>query len=139
MIKNISALYRKIIIYLNQNLKIYDLSGSQIGMVKIIYKSDGISSYKLSEILELDKSTTAKTIQKLKNDGYIYREDNKNDNRSFFIYPTEKLKEVIPNILEIEEKCINIVTKDMSEIEKNIFFELTRKATENIIEYNRNS
>jgi DNA-binding MarR family transcriptional regulator len=73
----------------------------------MIAAKEGISQKALSEELLIDKATTAKAIRKLEEEGYVYRENDPEDNRYHLIFLTEFGKTSLPKI----QKVINDVNK----------------------------
>lgn len=135
MLKSISILYRKTQMYLNEQLISLSLTSGQATFIICICENKGISQNKLAEKLEMDKSTVAKTLGKLENDGYISRLINDRDTRILNIYPTDKALETYPKLLEIGSKWVGEITKDFTDIEKKIFEQLMYKTTNNVIDY----
>lgn len=87
------------------------------------------------ELLDMNKSTVTKMVAKLEENGYMTREANACDSRSFDVYPTEKAYEVLPELQRIGTGWVDEITADMTEIEKAVFFDLLRKSAERAGKY----
>lgn len=135
MIKSNSILYRKTQMYLNEKMVSYNLSSGQAAILLVAYDHPGIMQNQIGEKLDLDKSTVAKTIGKLEQDGYITRSVNPNDSRSFYIYPTQKTIDIYPTIMEIGTSWKKELAKGLTDIEYDIFMQLLKRVTANATKY----
>ncbi len=135
MINKISTLHCKSKNYCNEQLAKHDITYRQGRIMALIADNPGISQTKLCEAIKLDKGTVAKVIIKLEEDNYITKEINPNDSRSFYIYPTSALLDVIPEFKEVKSSWDEIITKGLSDIEIQIFKELLNRAEKNALEY----
>lgn len=135
MIKEISILYRKMQMYLNEKTMPFELSSGQFSFIMLIYHHPGINQNKIGELLNIDKSTVAKTLTKLEQDGFIKKTINPQDSRSFFIFPTQKTVEIHPKICKIGDEWKKTLTQGLSDIEADIFIQLLNKVTANAKKY----
>ena len=106
--------------YFDKVLKEYELSSGSYPYLLTLRKNEGISQNKISKELGHDKAMSARTITKLIKLGYIERKEDEADSRAYRLYLTEKAKVIIPKVLEEIHKLINLITKDLSEEEKDI-------------------
>ena len=81
---------------------ISDIEFREIGLEKGQYQflvriceNPGINQERLSNMLKVDKTTTAKAVKKLISKDYILKEQSEKDKRAFKLYPNEKAKEVL--------------------------------------------
>lgn len=63
---------------------------------------------------------SARTISKLMDLGYIYREEDEADSRAYKLYLTEKAETIIPKVIKEIYNLIDLITEDLSEDEKII-------------------
>jgi DNA-binding MarR family transcriptional regulator len=96
--KYISAIYRHLQILIADQLQPFRIGSGQFTFLLTIANREGITQKALSEELLIDKTTTAKAIKKLEEEGYIRRETNPADNRYHLLYLTELGKEVLPKV-----------------------------------------
>lgn len=103
-----------------EKLGIYDLSPAKHTMVLAICRNPGVTGEWLSRELCINKSTVTRAIASLLSDGYIERIPNDLDKRELFIYPTEKMKNVLPIVREISRRWWELISEELSgeEIEK---------------------
>ncbi len=135
MINKISTLHCKSKNFFNEQLAKHDITYRQGRIMALIAENPGISQSKLCEAIKLDKGTVAKVILKLEEDNYITKEINPNDSRSFYIYPSDSLLEIIPEFKDVKKSWDEILTKGLSDIEIQIFKELLNRAEKNALEY----
>lgn len=75
---------------LDQKLKPYHLSHSQIFLLASLYQKEGIIQHTLCEIHNIDKAAVGRSIDKLAKLGYLKKEPSSNDRRKKNIYLTKK-------------------------------------------------
>ena len=75
------------------DIKDKDLGKGQLIIIKVLSRSgDGKTQDELSKMLLLDKTTVARTLQKMIKNGYVIRIKDKKDHRINRIYLTDKSK-----------------------------------------------
>lgn len=94
--KSISILYRKSHIWLNNGCVQYSLTAAQAVVILIVCDFKVLTQDEITKRLGLDKSVIAKTVTKLEERGFLVRETNAKDKRTYNITPTEKAWEVYP-------------------------------------------
>ncbi|MFR1724729.1 MarR family winged helix-turn-helix transcriptional regulator [Emergencia timonensis] len=132
MLKMISQIYRRTQIYMNERMKDVELSGALAPFVMITCENGEMVQNKFCELMDMSKGTVAKTMNKLEEHGYVKRCANAADGRSIDVYPTERAREVYPNLVQAGEDWVGVMTEGMTEIERNIFLELLKKVSGNI-------
>lgn len=74
----------------------------------------GISPSKLSQILQLEKSTISRLLKNIKQKGFINIESSKNDKRGQSIYLTKKGEQNVKQIQESNNKILNECLKSLN-------------------------
>ncbi|MCM1989466.1 MarR family winged helix-turn-helix transcriptional regulator [Oceanirhabdus seepicola] len=105
--------------------------GQYLFLVRIC-ENPGINQERLSNMLKVDKTTTAKAVKKLILKGYIIKEQSEKDKRSFKLYPNEKAKEIYEFLRKEEDYTTKNALKDFSDEEKEIAYKLLNKMRLNI-------
>lgn len=121
--------------YIAKNLKAHNLGCGQYAFLLTLYNNNGISQDTLSELLSIDKGTTAKAVKKLQDEGYILREVDSVDRRAYKLYTTEKALQVKPYILEVLSNCNDILSIDFTKEEKELALKLLKKMSENAVSF----
>ncbi|MGG3625115.1 MarR family transcriptional regulator [Bacillus gobiensis] len=88
--KWISVLHRQFQIYLNRELKDYEINSSEYIFLVNLYAEDSISQERLSSNLYINKAATTRAISRLENMGYVQRTKDPSDSRAYLVTLTEK-------------------------------------------------
>ncbi len=107
--KAISYLYRYEQIYIGKKIEPYGIGSGQFPFLMRLYREDGINQESLSNYLKIDKGTTTRAIQKLVDEGYVFRQRDEKDGRAYRVFLTEKGKELEPEMKKIVSKWEDIL------------------------------
>jgi DNA-binding MarR family transcriptional regulator len=107
--KAISYLYRYEQIYIGKKIEPYGIGSGQFPFLMRLYREDGINQESLSNYLKIDKGTTTRAIQKLVNEGYVFRQRDEKDKRSYRVFLTEKGKKLEPDLKKIVSEWEDIL------------------------------
>ncbi len=124
----ISMLYRASNCYINKELCKYGIGSGQYIFLLYVFNNNGCNQEEISTVLNIDKGTTARALQKLEKEGYINKEIDKNDRRINHIIITKKgseIKNIIIKILKFLGK--NVVFRFYGKRKKGTF-EIIRKS-----------
>lgn len=108
--KWISVLHRQFQIYLNRELKSYDIHASEYIFLVNLYEKDGVTQEQLSTNLFINKAATARAIGRLEKLGYVQRTRNPNDGRAYLVTLTAKglkMRNMIQDKLKYWTKVIS--------------------------------
>jgi len=130
--KYISAIYRHQQIVINNQLKPYGIGSGQYIFLINIHKNEGMSQKELSKLVTIDKTTTAKAVRKLEDEGYIYREQDEEDKRYHKLYLTQKGKDFIPTLKKILRSNTENLSSGMSEKQHDQTIESLKLMLENV-------
>ena len=97
----------------------------------VICRHPGRTQDELAASLCISKSTIARGIEWLVENGYVNREPKTDDRRSLLIYPTEKMLEIYPRIRDIADSWNEILAKDISEQELLLTYSVITRMAEN--------
>ncbi len=75
----------------NIQFKKYNIGGGQHAFLTRIYENPGLNQEELSYMLKIDKTTVAKSLKRLEENGFIRKVKSQEDNRQWLLYPTDKL------------------------------------------------
>ena len=128
----ISAIYRHMQILISAELAPYRIgSGQYIFLMAIAFRQP-ITQKALSEVLLIDKTTTAKAIAKLEAEGYVRREADPADNRYNLLYLTDSGREVVPKVQEALARVKNKTRKGISDEEYDMLVSLLKIVLRNL-------
>lgn len=132
--KHITGIYRHLQIIINHDLNPFGLGSGQYVFLGTLAQNEGISQKELSAMIKIDKTTTAKALKKLEAEGYIYRQQDQEDKRYNRLYLTQKGKDFLPVMREKLAKTTEILTRNMSDDQKDLAYELLEVMMSNAVE-----
>ncbi len=108
-------------------LKRYSISTNHYRVLVIVYNNENINQKNLSEILNVDGTTMVHFIDHLEDEGYLKREKNHEDRRSFHLILTKKGNSIIDPICKLRDEVQNQCLKEATENEKRLFRDICKK------------
>lgn len=118
--KFISFLYRYSQIYLDKKLEPYHIGSGQFYLLMPIFKTNGMNQESLSRSIKVDKATVTRAIQKLVDEGYVIRQRDEEDRRSYRIFLTEKGRAIEPGVKKIALEWEKILLSGFDEDRQNM-------------------
>ncbi len=118
--------------YIERRLDQYGIGTGQFRYILLLSRNDGINQEKLSQLLELDKTTTARAVAKLLALGMVRRETDPADNRSFCLHLTEKGRGLVPIILEILGESTERMISGFAPNEREKFISFLSRVHDNL-------
>ena len=103
--------------YITDRMQPYELKACHAINLSHICGKPGISQDALTRLRHADKSSIARQVASLEEDGFITRVPCKDDKRIMKLYPTDKALELLPTITEILEYWENLLSQDFTEEE----------------------
>jgi len=120
----------------SKNYSHMHLGDGQLRLIMYLMKDkEGKSQEELSKDLELDKTSITRAIKRLEGNGYVKRERNPKDRRSYSVYLTDAAREIYPNIIRNKEIMERILMQGISEDEFRQFSDTLKKIRRNIKKY----
>ena len=90
--------------YFNNSLAKYDLNLIQVLCIARIYNEENLNQKDLSDSLYITKGAITKAIKKLESNGIIIREQSKDDKRHNVLRLSQKGKDLIPILEDINSQ-----------------------------------
>ena len=118
MLNNVS---RSQAIYRSARISAKDLLVSHYAFVFAICQKEGRSQEEIARELCLNKSTVARALNTLEENGYIERRPTPNDKRQLSVYPTDKMLAVLPEIKEASDDWMKLLSEGIPQDELDIF------------------
>lgn len=131
ILRYVSILYRYSQMYLASRLKPLHSSVGLYPFMLAICRRPGMNQEGLSEILVMDKGTTAKAVKNLERKGYIVRESDQTDRRTNRLYPTAPGEEFRDKLDVFLLEWKEILWKDFSASERTQSCDLIRRMAAN--------
>ena len=136
--KTLNNISRSQSVFRSERLKAEGICAAHHTFILAICLHSGSSQEELSREICLNKSTVARTVGYLEEKGYVRREANLNDKRSFLVYPTDKMLEIFPLVSNITREWNERISEDIPVEELEAFYsvlsrmeEKAKKLTEN--------
>lgn len=129
--KYISCIHRSGNVFLSKRLNQYGVGYGQYLFLLYLYKFDGLSQEELSEILNIDKGTTARAVKKLEEHELVIRVKDKSDKRTNKVYVTDKGKSIEEGIYQVLREWEEILTSNLTIEEKNQILNILKKISIN--------
>ena len=129
---NVSILYRNVQKYLDKELARFDIGSGQLLFLFFINENEGITMQEATRILEVDKGTTTKSIQKLIEQEYVNARVDEKDKRVKRLYTTPKAAEVMNALYECRKLLRSRLAKDIDFVR---FEELLEETCDNARQY----
>ncbi|MDH4424581.1 MULTISPECIES: MarR family winged helix-turn-helix transcriptional regulator [Bacillus] len=127
----ISLLHRYGNVYINEQLKEFNIGAGQYQFLAVLYENEGASQDEIASILKVDKGTTARAIAKLEKEGYVERKVFTVDKRIKKLYLTDKAYTFEAKLTEILLGWKNILVEDLSTEEQEYVLKLFKKMAGN--------
>lgn len=121
--------------YRDEKLKEFGLNGCQCTFIFNVCKNPGISQDKLAEDIFINKSNVTRQLAALEKSGFVKRQTGEPDRRVIEVYPTEKAVEVLPKMRKILASWNDYITDELSNEEKEMFFNLLTKVANKSKQY----
>ncbi len=131
--KYISLIHRQANAFFTKEFSKFGFGSGQYMFMIHLYKNDGISQESLSELVNIDKGTTAKAIKKLEELNFIVRSKDSKDKRINRIYLTSKALDIKNDFFSVLTKWENILTNELSPDEISIGLNILNKLSKNVI------
>lgn len=116
----------------NIEFKEIDLSRGQYLYLVRICEEPGIILERMANLLKVDKTTSARAIQKLEKKGLIERRSDSSNKKIKKIYPTAKGEELYPLLLREEHHSNEAALKGLNEAEQDQLLSLLNRVADNI-------
>lgn len=100
VLRDIGVIARALDSIANIEFKEFDLTRGQYLYLVRIFEDPGIIQDKLAERIKVDRTTTARAIQKLEKNGFIEKREDEKNRKIKRLFPTAKGKATAPLILK---------------------------------------
>lgn len=130
---SLSLVYRKFTIFLNEELKEYNLSAPEYPcLMFILFYKDGILQDDLVRALQIAKSATTRTLQSLEDKGFIKRVASTHSLRHKHIYALPKALALKDTLYKIRIKWENMIFASVDTADKETTLKVLRSLSQNI-------
>lgn len=135
VLRKIGTISRIVRVKSDIKFKKYDLQKGQYIFVVRICEHPGLNLMELTQMLNVDKSTTTKAVQKLEKADYVIKTHLKSNKKNIALFPTEKAKQVYENIIKEENVRADLCFRGFTEEEKEQALQYLERMCANIETY----
>ena len=128
--KMLNNICRSQAIYRHSRVLADDLQSSHYAFVLAICREPGRSQEDLARELCVNKSTVARNINYLEENGYVSRSSLPHDKRQFSVFPTEKALCVLPEIKAASLEWMRLLSEGISQDELDTFDSVLKRMQE---------
>jgi DNA-binding MarR family transcriptional regulator len=128
----ISNTARKLSQQLSSSFQSFDITSEQWSVLNRLAKQDGITQKELSLRAVKDPTNLTRILDQLERKGWIRREANQEDRRSFLTYVTESGRSLNEKLLPLEAEFIENISSGLSVSEMTILKKTLSQINENI-------
>ncbi|WP_456287393.1 MarR family transcriptional regulator [Paenibacillus sp. AK002] len=132
VLREIGMIARSLDSISNIEFKQYDLTKGQYLYLVRICEHPGIIQEKLSEMIKVDRTTTARAIKKLEMNGFIDRREDQYNKKIKKLFPTEKGSNVYPLIKRENDYSNLVALSGFSASEVEVMFEFIQRVRHNV-------
>jgi len=132
--KWISILHRQAQIYINRELKAYNINSSEyFYLANLTGDGEGCNQKYLSDLNHIDDALTTRVLKKLEEKGFIFKVRSQKDKRAYHIHLTNKGIEIQPKVLAVLRKWTEIISEGMDEMERDAIIKTLMLMSENAL------
>lgn len=122
--RQITKIARDVSRFTQKTLKESGVGPSEIDVLHVIRKNNGVTQKDICEKTGFDKGAVARIIVSLEKKQFIYRKDNPTDKRSSLIYANKKADALKDSKASIEAKYYTWLLEDVNEKDKEVFLKV---------------
>lgn len=134
VLRTIGSIARALDSIANIEFKQLELAKSQYLYLVRIFEQPGIIQEQLSNELKVDRTTVARSVQKLANQGLITREQKGENQKNKQLYPTEQGKILYPLIARENKYSNNRALTGFTKSEQEQFLAFLNRVDQNLAE-----
>lgn len=128
--RDITALTRCGSYFRGEKLAAFGLKAVHTPYLTRIATHPGISQDKLAQMLFLNKSSVARQVAALEENGFVVRKPSDSDKRVMELYLTEKAEALMPQIRQVLQEWEHVLTDDLTEEEVETISRILAKMKE---------
>ena len=127
LMHHVAEIARCAALFRQEELTPLGLKSCHASYLDTICSYPGITQDQLARRIFINKSNVARQLVILEEDGFVERRPSPGDKRAIQVFPTEKAKEVLPEIVRIFRVWESFVAQDLSEEERKVLVAMLEK------------
>ena len=137
LIRWLSVGFRYTAMHLDRMLAPYGLNSSQYMYVMRVCERPGVSQDQFLQRFFINPSNVTRAILALEKQGFLERQCNPKDHRTFCLYPTEKAREIYPVILKIRSEWQETLLQGIDPEQRDCVQDGLRRIALNAVKQNK--
>ncbi len=130
-VRSFNILSRCVAMWRCQHLEGVSLKGCHHSYVYALCRNPGLSQDELAQRLFINKSNVTRHLSFLEEQGYVKREADPVDRRVTKVYPTEKMRSLLPKMREVTEEFKAAVSQGIPEEDMEVFLRVLDRMSQN--------
>lgn len=118
--KLFSILHWQTRIFVEHQLSSTNLTWGEFHILMRLCHAGQMSQPDVTRQLHISKATTSKMIRKLEQEGYIRREEDERDHRTYIIYTTPKARRLHAKLRDISSRWNHMLLDDLTREERGV-------------------
>ena len=132
VLREIGMIARALDAISNIEFKLLQLTKGQYLYIVRIFEQEGIFPDQLAELIKVDRTTAARAIKKLEENGFIEKKDDLHNKKIKRLYTTEKGKAIYPFIRRENDFSNNMSLNGLTKAERETLLGLLQRVRENV-------
>lgn len=130
--KLISILHRKSRVYFQRELDPLGIGSGEVKLFSYLAYRPGATQRELSDYFKLDKGTVSYLVKKMDTNGYVRKEPDLKDRRSYKLFLTKKAQQKEQEIQHVFRGWTKLLLKGFTGEERRLAFEVMDLMIENV-------
>lgn len=118
IMKYLNRVYRASVLDREYAFQSHQLTGTQVSYILHICRREGLTQEELAKSLFVNKSSVTRQLCRLEKHEFITREVDSVDRRVRRVFPTQKAKDLYPEIMDYLEDWNDVLTTSIDEQEQ---------------------
>ena len=127
LMHHITDIARCAALYRQEELACLGLKSCHSSYIDAVCTCPGITQDQLARRIFINKSNVARQLVILEEDGYVERRPSPDDKRAIQVFPTQKARDAMPEIIRIFRVWESFVAQDLSEEERKALAAMLEK------------
>ena len=127
LMHHVTDIARCAALYRQEELASLGLKSCHASYLAAICERPGITQDQLARRIFINKSNVARQLVILEEDGFVERKPSPEDKRAIQVFPTEKARDVMPEIARIFRCWESFVAQDLNEEERALLVSMLEK------------
>ncbi|MDO4666934.1 MAG: MarR family transcriptional regulator [Streptococcus sp.] len=117
LFRQMGTISRQAMIKMNQKANAYDLDNNLFLILIRIVENPGLNQTQLAQLIQIDKTTLSRSLQKLEKKELIYKKTNLENKKFKDLFPSQEALKLYDILIGFEDSYIQSVLKQLSSTE----------------------